>query len=159
MFVVKDNKKDAYLLFDRSVFDMDIITTAEPVGSVEAATRLTNVHSLEILLADVTKTYDTSECIIVDLDKAKEEEKQKAKEKAQAAMKNAWEHTSEQKRISMVKGIIDEKGEEEADKWLDYVGETDKEKYLHPVNQPDELTDFISKLTDDQKEKLKELLK
>ena len=61
---------------------MDIITTAEPVGSVEAATRLTNVHSLETLLVDVAKTYDTSECIIVDLDKAKEEEKQKAKEKA-----------------------------------------------------------------------------
>lgn len=162
-YVVKDTEREVYLIFDRFVNDMEIVTTVEPVASYEIATTFSTEEKAKELIVEACQFYSNKlkedNCEIIDLELVKQEEEKKAKEKAQAAMQNAWENTSETKRISMVKQLINDKGEEEADKWLEYVGEKDKEKYLHPKDsEDDKLADLIAGLTDEQKEKLKNLL-
>lgn len=156
-FVVKHIDKDAYLMFDRYVDDMNIVTTYEPVTAYQIATVFKTEEKAKEICVDAELELDDVE--IIDLDIVEAEEKKAAEEKAQAAMKNAWEHTSENKRVTMVQQIIKDKNEEEADKWLDYVGETDKEKYLHPAD-PDiaMLENLLAGLSDEQKDKLKNML-
>lgn len=158
-FVVKHINKDAYLVFDRYVNDMDIITTYEPVSAYEIATKFSTEEKAKEVCVDAE--LELKDVEIIDLDVVAAEEKKAAEEKAQAAMKNAWEHTSEAKKLAMIKDIIANKSEEEADKWLDYVGETNKEKYLHPEESTEDnnLKTFLAGLSDEQRDKLKELLK
>lgn len=163
MFVVKDNKKEAYLVIDRFVDDlsMEIITTAEPVTAYQIATQVSNEKAARTLISNLKESnYDISECVVIDLEDVKRDEEEKAKEKAKAVMTNAWKNTSEETRIQKLRDILKAKGEKEVDEWLDYVGETDKQKYLDALNEPeeDEMTKLLKGLTDEQKEQLKQLL-
>lgn len=163
MFVVKDNKKDAYLVFDRIVDDitMEIITTVEPVGAYQLATQLSSEDKARLLIKSVNvNSYDTSECVVINLDDVKHDEEQKAKEKAQAVMVNAWKNTSEETRIQKLREILKAKSEKEVDEWLDYVKEPDKQKYIEALKEPeeDEMTKLLKNLSDEQKEQLKQLL-
>lgn len=163
MFVVKDNKKEAYLIIDRFVDDlsMEIMTTAEPVTAYQIATQVSNEKAARTLISNLKESnYDISECVVIDLEDVKRDEEEKAKEKAKAVMTNAWKNTSEETRIQKLRDILKAKGEKEVDEWLDYVGETDKQKYLDALNEPeeDEMTKLLKGLTDEQKEQLKQLL-
>lgn len=156
-FVVKHINKDAYLVFDRYVNDMDIVTTYEPVGAYQIATKFSTEEKAKEVCTDAELELEDVE--IIDLDKVEADEKKAAEEKAQAAMQNAWQNTSDAKRKSMIADIIKDKGEDKANEWLDYVGETNKEKYLHPDEDEDtDLKQFLSGLSDEQKTKLKNLL-
>lgn len=163
MFVVKDNKKEAYLIIDRFVDDlsMEIMTTAEPVTAYQIATQVSNEKAARTLISNLKESnYDISECVVIDLEDVKRDEEEKAKEKAKAVMTNAWKNTSEETRIQKLRDILKAKGEKEVDEWLDYVGETDKQKYLDALKEPeeDEMTKLLKGLTDEQKEQLKQLL-
>lgn len=163
MFVVKDNKKDAYLKFDRIVDDvsLEIITLVEPIAAYQIATNFdTEARANDCAKTVLPDVYPLTDYTVIDLDKVKEEEEQKAKEKAQAVMTNAWKNTSEETRKQKLKDLYKDKGQEEVEKWLDYVNEPDKQKYLDSLNEPEEdkLTSLLAGLSDEEKEKLKSLL-
>ena len=49
-YVVKNNKNDTYIQFDRFVRDIEIITTAEPVSSILSATEFETAESANELI-------------------------------------------------------------------------------------------------------------
>lgn len=123
-YIVKD--KDNWLLFDRFVRDMDIITTVEPVSSYLAATEFDDEDTAKLMIheLEVCQMIDVSEYTIHDKKEVEEKIKQEKLEKERAILRKAWENTSEAGRHKQAKEILDARGEEALKEFLKIVDPT-----------------------------------
>lgn len=123
-YIVKD--KDNWLLFDRFVRDMEIVTTVEPVGSYQAATEFDDEDTAKLMIheLEICQLLDVSEYTIHDKDKVAEEIKQEKLEKEHKIMKIAWENTSEAGKHRQAKEILDTRGQKGLDEFLKIVDPT-----------------------------------
>lgn len=110
-YVVKDEYKECYLVFNRFVRNLDVITIAEPVGTYKAATQFDNEEDANECLKELDnyKTYDASGCTILDVDSLENKRKEDSKKMADDIIKNAWSNTSEETKKKMLDGMSEEK--------------------------------------------------
>ena len=110
-YVVKDEYKECYLIFNRFVRDLDVMTIAEPTGHYKNATQFDNVEDANACLKELDnyKTYDASGCLIIDVDSLDKAQKDKSKEEADKIIKNAWANSSEETKKKMLDGMSEEK--------------------------------------------------
>ena len=110
-YVVKDEYKECYLVFNRFVRDLDVMTIAEPTGHYNNATQFDNKEDANECLKELDnyKTYDASGCTILDVDSLEAKRKEKSKMEADKIIKNAWSNTSEETKKKMLDGMSEEK--------------------------------------------------
>lgn len=98
-YVVKNNKNDTYIQFDRFVRDIEIITTAEPVSSILSATEFETAESANELI-EAAKSFmddyelENSDLQVIDKDLSLNLQKEKAEQDEKENQIKAWANTS-----------------------------------------------------------------
>lgn len=98
-YVVKNNKNDTYIQFDRFVRDIEIITTAEPVSSILSATEFETAESANELI-EAAKSFmddyelENSDFQVIDKDLSLNLQKEKAEQDEKENQIKAWANTS-----------------------------------------------------------------
>ena len=98
-YVVKNNKNDTYIQFDRFVRDIEIITTAEPVSSILSATEFETAESANELIKAAKSFMDdyeleNSDLQVIDKDLSLNLQKEKAEQDEKENQIKAWANTS-----------------------------------------------------------------
>ena len=98
-YVVKNNKNDTYIQFDRFVRDIEIITAAEPVSSILSATEFETAESANELI-EAAKSFmddyelENSDFQVIDKDLSLNLQKEKAEQDEKENQIKAWANTS-----------------------------------------------------------------
>lgn len=98
-YVVKNNKNDTYIQFDRFVRDIEIITAAEPVSSILSATEFETAESANELI-EAAKSFmddyelENSDLQVIDKDLSLNLQKEKAEQDEKENQIKAWANTS-----------------------------------------------------------------
>lgn len=98
-YVVKNNKNDTYIQFDRFVRDFEIITAAEPVSSILSATEFETAESANELI-EAAKSFmddyelENSDLQVIDKDLSLNLQKEKAEQDEKENKIKAWANTS-----------------------------------------------------------------
>lgn len=121
-YIVKN--KDEYLLFDRYVRDMEIVSTVEATSSYHAATEFSTETMAKQMVKEVEKSYDVTDFTVHDLEVVIEEEKVAKENERKAILKEAWNNTSNERKKEMLGKILEKEGPDGVKKWLDDVDDT-----------------------------------
>lgn len=83
-YIIKDKKNNCWLLIDRIVRDMDIITTVENVYNYKAATKFSDLQLVKSIIEQIKQegNYDTEEYMTENTEEIEKslEEQQNQKE-------------------------------------------------------------------------------
>lgn len=83
-YIIKDKKNDCWLLIDRIVRDMDIVTTVENVYNYKAATKFSDLQLVKSIIEQIKQegNYDTEEYMTENTEEIEKslEEQQNPKE-------------------------------------------------------------------------------
>lgn len=83
-YIIKDKKNNCWLLIDRIVRDMDIITTVENVYNYKAATKFSDLQLVKSIIEQIKQegNYDTEEYMTENIEEIEKslEEQQNPKE-------------------------------------------------------------------------------
>ncbi len=83
-YIIKDKKNNCWLLIDRIVRDMDIVTTVENVYNYKAATKFSDLQLVKSIIEQIKQegNYDTEEYMTENIEEIEKslEEQQNPKE-------------------------------------------------------------------------------
>lgn len=133
-YVVKNNKNDTYIQFDRFVRDIEIITTAEPVSSILSATEFETAESANELI-EAAKSFmddyelENSDLQVIDKDLSLNLQKEKAEQDEKENQIKAWANTSVNSKKEILQQQYDQGATIE-----------DLKEFLDEVKDPDSIS-------------------
>ena len=92
----------------------------EPVYSYKSASEFSSEESARDIINTV-EDYDTTEFNIRDVEVLENEAKEKAEQEAKDFIKQTWRNTSEERQKEILKDMLDEKGPDAVQEFLDSV--------------------------------------
>lgn len=123
-------KDEAFIKFDRITQGVGIktriVTTVEPVYSYKSATEFSSEESARDIINTV-EDFDTTEFNIRNVDILEQEAKAQAEADAKEFIRQTWKNTSEERQKEILKDMLDEKGPEAVQEFLNSVKDDDNE--------------------------------
>ena len=117
-------KDEAFIKFDRITqgfgIKSRIVTLVEPVYSYKSASEFSSEESARDIINTV-EDYDTTEFNIRDVEVLENEAKEKAEQEAKDFIKQTWRNTSEERQKEILKDMLDEKGPDAVQEFLNSV--------------------------------------
>lgn len=114
-------KDEAFIKFDRITQGIGIksriVTLVEPVYSYKSASEFSSEESARDIINTV-EDYDTTEFNIRNVDILEQEAKVQAEADAKEFIRQTWKNTSEERRKEILKEMLDEKGPDAVQEFL-----------------------------------------